>query len=257
MMTAVSHNLRARSAALSVALEQRLDGLLKGWLLLAGLASTARIVLSPIGPGHLDLATVAPYYLLVLAPVVSTLLALGWFDPHHRLAQPKTRLAVVGRWRVLDRSEARRHPQYGAQGLMVSLLVGMLLNVPVRAAEYFAAMPPVMSGAPHWLTVLRMAMTLDVVLFTSLYMIAFVAALRRVPLFPRLLVAIWCADLAMQVGIADMVARQEGLPVLVAGALKGLLIGNVKKVLISAAIWSPYLLMSERVNVTYRHRASA
>lgn len=257
MISAVSHSLRARSAALSLALEQRLDGLMKGWLLLAGLASTARIVLTPIGGGHVDLATVAPYYLLVLAPVVSTLLALGWFDPHHRLPQPRTRLAVVGRWRSLERAEARGHPQYGAQGLMVSLLVGMLLNVPVRAAEYFAAMPPVMSEAPHWLAVLRTAMTVDVVMFTSLYMVAFVAALRRVPLFPRLLVAIWFADLAMQVGIAEMVARQDGLPHSVAAALQGLLVGNVKKVLISAAIWSPYLLLSERVNVTYRHRASA
>ena len=118
-------------------------------------------------------------------------------------------------------------------------------------------MPPVMSEAPHWLAVLRTAMTVDVVMFTSLYMVAFVAALRRVPLFPRLLVAIWFADLAMQVGIAEMVARQDGLPHSVAAALQGLLVGNVKKVLISAAIWSPYLLLSERVNVTYRHRASA
>ena len=36
-----------------------------------------------------------------------------------------------------------------------------------------------------------------------------------------------------------------------------LLDGNVKKVLISVALWLPYLLMSKRVNVTFRHRVEA
>jgi hypothetical protein len=102
-----------------------------------------------------------------------------------------------------------------------------------------------------------MAMTFDVVLFTSLYMIAFVAALRRVPLFPRLLVAIWACDLAMQLVIAQWVVGTQGLPATVAGALHGLLDGNVKKVLVSIALWLPYLLLSTRVNVTYRSRLPA
>jgi hypothetical protein len=95
-------------------------------------------------------------------------------------------------------------------------------------------------------------MTFDVVLFSSLYMIAFVAALRRVPLFPRLLVAIWMCDLATQLVIAQLVVGAGGLPDTVAAALHGLLDGNVKKVLISAALWLPYLLLSRRVNLTYR-----
>ena len=37
-------------------------------------------------------------------------------------------------------------------------------------------------------------------------------------------------------------------------ALGSLLSGNVTKVLISAAIWLPYLILSERVNLTYRLR---
>ena len=36
--------------------------------------------------------------------------------------------------------------------------------------------------------------------------------LRRVPLFPRLLVAIWMIDLAMQMVIAKLVSGTEGLP---------------------------------------------
>ena len=100
-------------------------------------------------------------------------------------------------------------------------------------------------------------MTLDVVLMSSLYTIAFVAALRQVPLFPRLLVAIWGLDLAMQLTTAELVAGTPGLPPAVASALHGLLDGNVKKVLISVALWLPYLLLSQRVNVTYRSRIAA
>ena len=132
----------------------------------------------------------------------------------------------------------------------------MMMNVPVRALEYFAIMPPIPSSAPHWLLSLRFAITLDAVLFTGLYMVAFVAALRRVPLFPRLLAAIWCGDLAMQMGIAQMIGREE-LPANVGTALHGLLEGNIKKVLISIALWLPYLLLSKRVNVTYRQRVPA
>ena len=33
--------------------------------------------------------------------------------------------------------------------------------------------------------------------------------------------------------------------------------GNVKKVLISTCLWLPYLLLSKRVNVTFRHRVEA
>src|SRR5205085_1940815 len=140
------------------------------------------------------------------------------------------RLAVLGRWRSLTRSDAERHHLYGSSGIMASLLLGMMLNVPVRAAEYFAAMPPIGAGAPGWLSALHFALTLDAVLFGSLYMIAFVAALRRVPLFPRLLVAIWIADLLMQLVTANLVTRNGDLPAAVATALHSLLEGNVEKV---------------------------
>ena len=35
-----------------------------------------------------------------------------------------------------------------------------------------------------------------------------------------------------------------------------LLNGNVHKVLISMLVWLPYLLLSERINITYRQRRS-
>jgi len=72
-----------------------------------------------------------------------------------------------------------------------------------------------------------------------------------------LLAAIWIGDVGMQLLTADLVAATPGLPGNVAGALHSLLDGNVKKVLISVALWLPYLLLSERVNVTYRQRIPA
>jgi hypothetical protein len=132
----------------------------------------------------------------------------------------------------------------------------MMANVPVRAAEYLTAMPPMPIDAPGWLSALHFAMTFDAVAFGSLYMIAFVAALRRVPLFPRLLVAIWMGDLAMQLVTAKLVVAAGPLPSGVSTALHTVLEGNVKKPLISAALWLPYLLLSKRVNVTYRHRVA-
>ncbi|HEX3423886.1 MAG TPA: DUF2569 domain-containing protein [Sphingomicrobium sp.] len=248
--------MSSRSAALLLTIDTHLDAILKYWLLVAGLASAARIALAPNTEPVANVSTFASYFLLVVAPFASTFLALRWFADGHRQPQPATRLARVGRWRVVNRAEAEKHRLYGPRGIMVSLIIGMMINVPVRAAEYFAAMPPIPIDAPRWLSALHFAMTFDVVVFTSLYMVAFVAALRRVPLFPRLLVAIWLADLAMQLLTAQMVGTTH-VPANVAVALQHLLVGNVKKVLISMTLWLPYLLLSTRVNVTYRHRIPA
>jgi len=252
----VQHKLRAKSASLLWTIEHRLTRIMTFWFVLAMLASAVRILVSPIH-GAPDISTFAPYILLVGAPLVSMGLALMWFKRGDELPQPALRLARLGRWRAVTLDQARRHALYGSSGLMVSLLVGMLLNVPTRALEYLAAMPALAGNVPEWLSMLRLALTLDVVVLSSLYTIAFVAALRRVPLFPRLLVAIWIVDITMQVGIASAVAGTEGLPGPVADALHTLLDGNVKKVLISVCLWAPYLLLSKRVNVTFRHRIEA
>ena len=204
--------------------------------------------------GPIGLDSLLPYILLILAPFASIVLALRWFADGDRQAQPEIRLARVGRWKTVTRSEARLHSLYGAGGIMVSLLVGMLINVPFRALEYLGAMPAITGVVPPWLDILHTMMTLDVVMMSSLYAIAFVAALRHAPMFPRLLVAIWGLDLAMQLATAELVAGTPGLPAPVAEALHNLLDGNVKKVLISIGLWLPYLLLSRRVNVTYRSR---
>lgn len=255
MLETVTRMMHAKSAAMLVSLESSLGRIMQIWLLLAGLAAAARIALSPL-PAGIGLATFAPYFLLILAPFVSMLLALRWFADGHALAQPAFRLARIGSWRPVARSQAFRHPLYGAGGIMISLLVGILLNLPVRAAEYLAAMPPLSGDVPAWLATLQLMMTLDVVLLSSLYTIAFVAALRRVPSFPRLLAAIWLLDLGMQFAIGRVLAGAPDLPANVAVALHGLIEANVAKVMISIALWLPYLLLSKRVNLTYRGRVA-
>jgi hypothetical protein len=256
MIRGVRRGLHARSVALLDTLEGGLDRMLRLWMLVSLLACSARAAAAPMGALNTGPASIISYLLVILAPVVSTLLALRWFADGELHPQPASRLAFAGRWRSLSKHEARAHPLYGTTGIMVSLLLGMLLNVPVRAAEYLAAIPPIPSTSPQWLSTLQVAMTFDVVLFTSLYPIAFVAALKRVPLFPRLLVAIWMFDIVTQLGIARIVAGTQ-LPHAVAVALETLLLGNVKKVLISVCLWLPYLLLSTRVNVTFRHRVPA
>jgi hypothetical protein len=133
----------------------------------------------------------------------------------------------------------------------------MLLNVPVRSLEFLAAVPAMNGNAPLWGQVLLAAMTADVVMMNFLYMVCFVAALRCAPWFPRLLVLTWGLDITSQLAMANMVGGVDGLPHSVGSAMGTLLSGNVQKVAISMAIWLPYLLLSERVNLTYRMRLTA
>ncbi|WP_395624015.1 DUF2569 domain-containing protein [Sphingomonas daechungensis] len=252
----LGYRLQTKAAVVRAQIEDRLDGIVIAWLVVAGMASAIRIAFSHAGQPF-GVETMLPYALLVFAPAASLVFALRWFADGDRQPQPRFRLARIGRWTEVEREVARKHRLYGAGGIMVSLMVGMLVAVPIRALEYFGSMPAISGPVPAWLSVLHTMMTLDVVLMTSLYAVAFVAALRHVPLFPRLLVAIWGLDLAFQLVTAELVARTAGLPPEVANPLQSLLDGNVKKVLISIGLWLPYLLLSRRVNVTYRSRIPA
>ena len=254
MVERLSARLHARSAVVLSTLEQRLPVVVLAWGLLVTLASLVRIALSP---SHLGQEPgLAPYMLLTLAPLASFGLAMRWFAGGATMPQPSFRLARIGRWRNLSPAEAAAQPLYGTSGIMVSLLIGMLLNVPVRTAEYLVTMPAITAGAPAWLATLHLAMTVDVVVMNCLYVVAFVMALCRVPSFPRFLLLVWMVDILSQTLIAQT-SMVVGLPSAVAGSLHGLLDGNVKKVLISMSIWLPYLILSTRVNLTYRNRLPA
>ena len=253
-------SLQYRSIAFVAKLDGNIRPLMLWWTILASFLCGLRLgagsgLAASASPVHL--VGFLSYALLVAAPVVSLMLALHWFRDAGRMVQPSIRLAVFGAWRPVSPAVARALPLYGATGLMASLLVGLLINIPIRTLEFVTAIPALSGSGPAWLGSLYGLMFADAVLFSSLYAIAFVAALRHVPLFPRLLGAIWAADIAMQLVIAHGMAATDGLPRGVALPLEALLEGNIKKVLVSMALWAPYLLLSKRVNLTYRHRIPA
>ena len=152
-------------------------------------------------------------------------------------------------------SAARRG--YDWIGTMASLLVGILINVPFRTFEFLAGVPALGGMAPDWFRMLYVMMFVDLVFLSGLYAFAFVLALRHVPLFPRFLAGVWVIDVLMQICIARVMAHVANLPGPVGASLADMLEGNLKKVLISVAIWLPYLLLSRRVNLTYRWRVPA
>lgn len=251
-MTRLSARLHERSARIVDQIENRQRTILLIWVAAAALGCGIRLGAAP--GGHMaGTSAVLPYLLVTLAPAFAFLFALEWFPAGASWRQPSLRLARYGRWRPAEAGD-RASPLHGPTGIMASLIVGMLLNVPVRAAEFLTAIPPLQLAQPGWLQALYVMSLADATIVSSLYAVAAVMALRAVPLFPRFLLMVWCADLGMQIATAEVIAQVGGLPASVRDPLAALLAGNVKKVLISVAVWLPYLLLSARVNLTYRNR---
>ena len=97
MIGHINERMNAKSAALLLTIDRRLDVILKYWLLVASFAAALRIITSLRSMPVASLSTVSSY-VLVVAPFASTILALRWFSDGHLQAQPSTRLARVGRW---------------------------------------------------------------------------------------------------------------------------------------------------------------
>jgi hypothetical protein len=259
-MKAIMADFRAKLYRKSIAavamLETSLPRIMLGWVVFVALAGILRTMfaVSPINSGVSFAQTISPYILLGAAPIAAYWLAGQVFPRGALMQQPEIRLARYGKWQPVNVLAARAHPMFGPTGMMASLLIGMLLNVPVRSLEFLAAVPAMNGNAPLWGQVLFAAMTADVVLMNFLYVACFVAALRCAPWFPRLLLVVWGLDISSQLTMAHLLGTTDGLPVDVGLALGSLLEGNLQKVMISMALWLPYLILSERVNLTYRSR---
>ncbi|WEK42498.1 MAG: DUF2569 domain-containing protein [Candidatus Sphingomonas colombiensis] len=251
--------LSARSLTLVCRLEVGLPRLLLAWVILAGAACGLRLAFSatPMNGTAEGIANALPYALVVGVPVATVLFGLSAFPASALHAQPTTRLARLGDWKGVGAIAARSMPLYGASGLMASLMIGILINVPVRTLEFLTGIPALGGMPPEWFRTLYTLMVWDLLLLSSLYGFAFVLALRHIPLFPRFLAGVWVMDILMQICIARIMGQIAHLPRDVAASLADLLEGNLKKVLISVAIWLPYLVFSRRVNLTYRWRVPA
>ena len=250
--------LQRRSAAIARFFEARMGAVAVAWLVVFALACLPR-VLSPATPvesfGEIVLLAL-PYALIALAPLAGFAIAAGSFPRGLLSAQPSLHLSFYGRWKKLGVLEARSNPAFGPAGFIASLLIGLLLNVVVRSFEFLLAMPAMGGHAPQWGNLLFGLMATDVIVMSFFYMVCFVMALRTVPLFPRMLLFAWILDIAMQLAIAKTIMATSGVPAQVTAPLHALLEGNIAKVLISAFVWLPYLILSDRVNITYRMRAA-
>lgn len=249
--------LHARSKSLVTFLDLRMEALIAGWIGITVLIAMIKIAQAPLPPdGPLQAVALSlPYLLVAMAPIAGYRIAAGSFPRGMLFAQPALRLCRYGTWRNLDELSARGNPGFGPAGFMASLLLGLLLNVPMRSLEFFSAVPALGAGAPFWAQKILIVMTFDAVCMNFFYMVCFVLALRSVPLFPRMMLFVWLCDVTMQLAIARQIAGIPDLPPGVGVALSSLLEGNIQKVAISVAVWMPYLILSERVNVTFRRRS--
>lgn len=252
---ALAHALLNRSDALVSFFHVRMETLIKGWIILTVTLGLAKVAIAPQEPRTLleAAAMLLPFLLVAVSPTAGYRIAAGSFPRGLLAAQPTVRLSCIGRWQQIDPLTARENTAFGPSGFMASLLAGILLNVPVRTAEYLMAVPALRDDAPEWANRLLMITTVDVVIMNFFYMVCFVMALRAIPLFPRMLLFAWTTDITLQFSIARH-AVDSDLPVPVIHALQSLLEGNIQKVLISAFVWLPYLILSDRVNVTFRQR---
>ncbi len=259
LFSVTSARLLPRSRKLVAALDVRMEGLLVVWIGAISVLGLCKVAAAPIPAAGFAafMAMMLPYLLIAAAPVAGYRVAAGSFPKGLLSGQPAIRLCRYGRWKPLDPVTVRANPVWGPAGFMASLIVGLLLNVPVRTLEFIAAIPAVSFAAPAWAGSLMWVMAADVIVMSFFYMVCFVMALRSIPLFPRMLVFVWVADIAMQFAIADRFAQAHAAPPEVAMALQSLLEGNIQKVLISAFIWLPYLIVSDRVNATFRNRIRA
>jgi len=251
--------LTARSRAMVAHLDVRMEAIIVGWIVIVCGLGAVKVLTSPasyLGP-KVMLVTGMPYLLIAAAPIAGYRLTARSF-PHGLLsAQPVIRFCRYGTWDEIDPLSARQSPAFGPAGFLASLLVGLLLNVPLRSLEFILALPAIPPTSPGWAVHLMGAMTADVVVMNFFYMVCFVMALRAVPLFPRMMVFAWIIDVVMQFAIARYMVASPDLPASVSVSLQSLLHGNIEKVFASVFVWLPYLILSDRVNLTFRQRVRA
>ena len=227
------------------------------WLMIFGCLAILRVVMSPTPADTFvqQLQLVMPYILVAASPFAGYFVGRAAITGKRARQASSINLNPFGQWKKLSPSQALKHSNYGPIGFLASLIIGMILNVVFRSGEFLLAIPALSLEAPEWGYTLFWLATFDTAIMNFFYMVCFVMALRTIPLFPKMLLYTWLLDVSLQLSIAKIMA-QMATPAEVASTLVSLLNGNIDKVLLSAAIWLPYMMLSERVNVTFRHRVA-
>jgi hypothetical protein len=254
-----SHSLYQRSIAIPPFLTRNMVWLAAGWVAFAGIAAALRMTFSATPVDHAEDAVpmLLVYGAIIIAPIAGYLIARSAYSSEYARQRPDFHLSFIGKWRRVSPAEASQHPMFGPVGFLASLLIGLMINVVIRSGEFFFAIPAMSALAPDWAMTMFVVMALDVIVMNFFYMVAFVMALRNIPLFPRMLLFVWLTDMVMQIMIANQISQIGSLPANVVEPLVSLLEGNLQKVAISIAVWMPFMLLSDRVNVTYRWRLAA
>lgn len=240
-------------------IEANIRRLMALWVALTALGGLAKI-LQLVGrhPRAASLEQLAPlglgYGLAAIAPVIGYLLVQKCFPRGRVHPQPKIRLARLGRWSDLDPQQVIGRQGAGLSGLNVSVVAGLLLCLVMRLGEYYLAVPAIPAAVSGWAATFYWMMTLDLAFLAFLYSVAIAMALNSAPLFPRMLAYAWFCDVLMQLAIARAMVNAGPLPAEIVAPLQAFLVINIKKVMISASLWLPYLLLSANINATFRHR---
>lgn len=258
-IAAIRKRLVNESARVAEFLDRNLSVMLGGWavltLVFGAIRLTALIVAHPqLARLPLVADLIFSYALIAASPLAAYALIARSFPKDRLPVQPAIRLCHFGKWSSVSPTDARDRPEFGMSGLLVSLVAGLVLSISMRMIEYFLAMPAVPNMAPDWAVTMFRLMTFDLVFFGFLYTVCIGMALRAAPLFPRMLCYTWICDLLMQLAIARHMTGVVGLPGDVAQALEPYVLVNIKKILISVVIWLPYLIVSNRINLTFRLR---
>lgn len=245
-----------RASTLLHQLATRRNGLVNLWCISGLLLVAIKLAVSPhAGGGILELAVMGLPSLVVLAAPVLAIWIAERTPPMPARTGPVQRASVPKiLWRRATARERLMHRLRGPGYLIASLAIGTMLNVPVRLLEYLAIVPAIRPADPAWVHALVQMFTLDAAVLSFFYTYCFMLVLRSAPIFPRTLAIVWCLDALFQLAIASVLGGRADIPVDVRAALGELLVNNLHKTAISAVVWTPFLIVSPRINLLCRNR---
>jgi hypothetical protein len=164
-------------------------------------------------------------------------------------------------WLKVPLELAKQHPLYGAKGWLYLVAAGCLI-MPLRNAVTlyptyssldFAALDPLISSFIYVEIAVNVAVGLWAL--ANLYLL-----LSLNPVFPLSFMAMAAfggAFVPIDAAVAKFVFDASGQPMTWEETYDQETLREVARSIVYAAVWIPYMIVSRRVNVTFRHRVKA